>query len=58
MNVLGIKCLKSLIGVSRIDRVRKVNNEEVHSRAGIEWELVSRTDQRVLRWFGFVERMD
>ena len=27
-------------------------------RAGIERELVSRTDQRVLRWFRHVERMD
>ena len=27
-------------------------------RAGIERELASRTDQRVLRWFGNVERMD
>ena len=27
-------------------------------RAGIESELASRTDQRVLRWFGHVERMD
>ena len=27
-------------------------------RAGIEMELVSRADQRVLRWFGHVERMD
>ena len=26
--------------------------------AGIEWELASRADQRVLRWFGHVERMD
>ena len=38
-----------------MDRVR---NEEVHRRAGIERELVSRADQRVLRWFGYVERMD
>ena len=38
-----------------MDRVR---NEEVHSRAGIERELASRADQRVLRWFGLVERMD
>ena len=38
-----------------MDRVR---NEEVHRRAGIEMELVSRADQRVLRWFGHVERMD
>ena len=27
-------------------------------RAGIEKELTSRADQRVLRWFGHVERMD
>ena len=41
--------------MSRIDRVR---NEEVHRRAGIKKEFVSRADQRVLRWFGHVERMD
>ena len=38
-----------------MDRVR---NEEVRSRAGIERELVSRADRRVLRWFGHVERTD
>ena len=38
-----------------MDRVR---NEEVRMRAGIERELASRADQRVLRWFGYVERMD
>ena len=38
-----------------MDRVR---NEEVPRKAGIERELVSRADQRVLRWFGHVERMD
>ena len=27
-------------------------------RAGIERESASRADQRVLRWFGHVERMD
>ena len=36
----------------------RVRNEEVRSRAGIERELASRVDQRVLRWFGHVERMD
>ena len=34
-----------------------VRNEEVHRRAGIEMELASRADQRLLRWFGHVERM-
>ena len=35
----------------------RVRNEEVR-RAGIERELASRADQRVLRWFGLEERMD
>ena len=30
----------------------------VRRRAGIERELASRADQRVLRWFGHMERMD
>ena len=55
VNVLEMKCLRSLDGVSRMDRVR---NEEVRMRAGIERELASRRDQRVLRWFGHVKKMD
>ena len=49
VNVLEMKYLRSLVGVSQIYRVR---NEEVRSRAGIERELASRADQRVLRRFG------
>ena len=37
-----------------MDRVR---NEKVRRRAGIERELASRADQRILRWFGYVERI-
>ena len=55
VNVLEMKCLRSLVGVSRMDRH---GNEEVRRRARIERELASRADQRVLRWFGHVERMD
>ena len=36
----------------------RVRNEEVSRRAGIEMELASRADQRVVRWFWHVERMD
>ena len=36
----------------------RVINEEVHRRAGTEMELASTADQRVLSWFGHVERMD
>ena len=35
-----------------------VRNKEVRRTDGIERELVRRADQRVLRWFGHVERMD
>ena len=55
VNVLEIKCLRSLVGVSRMDRVR---NEQVLRRAGIERELASKVDRRILRWCGHVERMD
>ena len=55
VTVLQMKCLRNLVGVSRMDRV---TNEEVFRRAGLERELASRADQRVLRWFGHVERMD
>ena len=55
VNVLEMKCLRSVVGVSRMDRVR---NEEVRRRAGIERELASKADQRVFRWFRHVERMN
>ena len=42
VNALEMKCLRSLVGVSRMNRVR---NEEVHRRAGIERELASREEQ-------------
>ena len=44
VNVLKMKCLRSLVGVARMDRVR---NEEVRISAGIESELASRTDQSI-----------
>ena len=43
VNVFEIKCLRSLVGVSQLDRVR---NEEVHRRAGTERELASRADHK------------
>ena len=48
VNVLEMKCLRSLVGVSRMDRVRNV---EVRRRTGMKMELASRADQRVLRWY-------
>ena len=49
VNVLEMKCLRSSVGVSRMDKFR---NEEVRMRAGIERELACRADQRLLTWFG------
>ena len=43
VNVLDMKCLRSLVGVSRMDRV----TNEVRRRAGIERELVSTVDQNI-----------
>ena len=55
VNVLAMRCLRSLVGVLQMDRVR---NKEVRRRAIIERELASRADHRVLRSFGHVVRMD
>ena len=44
VNVLEMKCLRSLVRVSRMDRVRI---ENVRRRAGIEGKLASRADQTV-----------
>ena len=49
VNVLEMKCCRSLVEVSRMDRVR---NEEVLRRAGVERELASTSEQTVLRWLG------
>ena len=46
VNVLEMKCLKSFVLRSRMDRVR---NEVVSKKAGIEREFASRADHRVLR---------
>ena len=55
LNMFEMKCLKSMTGVSRLDRVR---NEVVRARTGVRRELAARADMNVLRWFGHVERMD
>ena len=54
LNVLEMRCLRSMCGVTRLDRIR---NEEVRRRTGVVRELAERADQRVLKWFGHMERM-
>ena len=55
INVFEMKCLRSMTGVSQLDRVR---NEVMRARTGVRRELAARVDMNVLRWFGHVERMD
>ena len=55
LNVFEMKCLRSMCGVTRLDRLR---NEEVRERTGVRKELAERVDANVLRWFGHVERME
>ena len=55
LNVFEMKCLRSLTGVSRLDRVR---SEVVRVRMGVRRKLAARVDMNVLRCFGHVERMD
>ena len=57
LNVFQMKCLRSMTGVSRLDRVR---NEVglVRARTGVRRELAAGVGTNVLRWFSHVERMD
>ena len=55
LNVFEMKCLRSMTGVSWLDRVM---NEVVRARTGVRRELAARVDMNDLRWFGHVERMD
>ena len=38
--------------------MNRVRNKEVCKRDGIVKEVMSRVDQRLLRWFGHMERID
>ena len=55
LNVFEMKCLRSMTGVSQLDRVR---NEVVRTRTGVRRELAARVDMNVLRcsvmWRGWI----
>ena len=54
LNVFEMKCLRSMTGVSQLDRAR---NEVVRARTGVRRELAARLDMNIFRWFAYVERM-
>ena len=43
LNVFEMRCLRSMAGVSRVDRVR---NEVVRQRTGVGIELATRVDMK------------
>ena len=55
LDVMEMRCLRSMCGVTRWDRVR---NEEVRRRTGVLRELSQRAEQKGLQWFGHMERMN
>ncbi len=55
LDVFEMRCLRSMVGVTRLDRVR---NEEVRRRAGVVRKMSERVDQRVLGWYGHMVRMN
>ena len=55
LNVFEMRCLRSMVGVSRIDRVR---NQSVRNRSGVVEKLSNRVEKKVLGWFGHLERMN
>ena len=54
MEAVEMNCLRNICGLRRIDRVPNV---EIRRRCGKNVSVSQRIDQRVLRWFGHVERM-
>ena len=55
LNVVEMRCLRNMCGVTRRDRIR---NEEIRRRTGVMRDLAGRADQSTLRWFGHIERME
>lgn len=54
LDVFEVRCLRSMVGVMRMDRVR---NEDVRQRTEVVRKLSERVDQRVLSWYGHMVRM-
>ena len=55
INVIEMKCLRSICGVTVRDRIR---NEEIRRRVGVQVDLSGRVERCELRWFEHVERMN
>ncbi|XP_068247900.1 uncharacterized protein [Palaemon carinicauda] len=50
-----MKCLRSMAGVSILDRVK---TEVVRERKSLRYKSATGVDKNALRWFGLVEKME
>ena len=48
LNVMEMKCLRSICGVTVRDRIR---NEEIMRRVGVQVDLLGKAERCALRWF-------
>ena len=55
LDVMEMKCLRSMCGVTRLDRVENV---ELRRRVGVSRPMGVRAQEKVLSWFGHMERMN
>jgi hypothetical protein len=55
MEVVKMKCMKAMFGVTIIDRVR---NEDICRRCGSEVSIVEKINRNMLRWHSLVKRME
>jgi len=55
LRVFEMACLRRIEGVTRKDRIR---NREIYSRLDIKYDVVSRIQNRRLRYFGHLSRME
>ena len=54
LNMLEMKCLRKICGVTVIDRIRNVG---IREEVGVMRDLAGRAENCVLKWFGHVERV-
>ena len=55
LNVFDMRCLRRVLGVSVMDRVRNV---DIRRLCGSKVSLSDRADRNILKWFGHIERME
>ena len=54
LEAVEMRCLRSMCGVTKYDRIR---NERIRERTGVQMRLGERAEQAILRWYGHVKRM-